>query len=217
MSENETNVKEESNKEKELVKKLIEELQDLRYDLGYKMDDIERVVNRLQATIDTIDTYDYDDEANSDTRRETPWYLESEHETLLKMIEELQGRAREINEYRKSIEQIIKYVELVFNKLNGELDIRDLQYVAKASIDYGYITIKFNNVHLASRHLTSETSINELMTEAVDLRNIKSIIMGTLIAMNIAIGRDMYEGKYSDIADYVEDRLKDVLNLFQAQ
>jgi len=147
-----------------------------------------------------------------------PWYLESEHETLLKMIEELHNKTREINEYRKEVGLIKKYVELVKDKLNGELDIRDLQYVAKASIDYGYITIKFNNVvHLASRPLTSETSINELMIEAVDLRNIKSIIMGLLINMNIKEGQDIYEGKYSDIADYVEDRLKDVLNLFQAQ
>jgi len=208
---------EESNKEKELVKKLIEELQDLRYDLGYKMDDIRRVVNRLQKVVDAIDTYGKEDDDDGDPR-ETPWYLESEHDDLLKMIEELQDKVKEINEYRKSIEQIIKYVELVKDKLNGELDIRDLQYVAKASIDYGYITIKFNNVvHLASKHLTSETSINELMTEAVDLRNIKSIIMGMLITIGIREGQDIYEGNSNELRDYVVDRLKYILDLFKTQ
>ena len=72
-------------------------------------------------------------------------------------------------------------------------------------------------MHLASRPLTSKTSIDDLLISAIDISNIKGIIMGTLIAMNIREGQDIYEGKHSDIADYVEDRLRDILNLFQAQ
>ena len=204
--------------EKGLVEKVYKEIEDLYKDLGFKSYDINRVVDKLQKVIDAIDTYDDDDEANNDTRRETPWYLEQYHDDLLKMIEELQDKAKEINEYRKEVGLIKKYVELVKDKLNGQLNIDDLRYMAKVSIDYGYITIKFNNVvHLASRPLTSETSINELMIEAIDLRNIKSIIMGMLITIGIREGQDIYEGNSNELRDYVVDRLKYILDLFKTQ
>ena len=87
----------EDEKGKELVEKILEELKDLYYDLGYKANDVNRVIDRLQKVVDAIDTYDDDDEADNDTRREVPWYLESEHDDLLKMIEELHNKTREIN------------------------------------------------------------------------------------------------------------------------
>ena len=206
----------EMSQEVELVEKVYKEIEDLYKDLNYKIYDISRVIEHVQEAKDSIDTYS--DETDGDTRREVPWYLSEEYNDLQRIIEKLEQKKKEINVYTIQVGLIKKYVELVLDKFNGQLNIDDLRYVAKVSIDYGYITIKFNNVvHLASRPLTSKTSINELMIEAVDLRNIKSIIMGLLINMNIKEGQDIYEGKYSDIADYVEDRLKDVLNLFQAQ
>jgi len=209
--------KEESNKEKELIEKLIEELEDLRHDLLYKSDDIRRVIDKIQRTVDIIDTEISDDDDNGDPR-ETPWYLENERESLLKMIEELDSKSKEINGYRIIVELIKKYIELVRDKLNGQLNVDDLSYVAKVSIDYGYMTVKFNNiVHLASRPLTSKTSIVELMTEAVDLANIRGIIVGTLFNLGIAEGRDEYDGKYNDIREYVADRLKYILDLLKAQ
>jgi predicted RNase H-like nuclease (RuvC/YqgF family) len=209
-------VEQKDEKSKELLSKILEELEDLYKDLSYKMDDIRRVIDRLQRVVDAIDTYGEDDEA--DNRRETPWYLEQEHDDLLKMIEKLEQRTKEIEQYRETVEQITRYTELVKDKLNGELDIRDLQYVAKASIDYGYITIKFNNnVHLASKPVSSETSINDLLESAVDIANIKGIIWGTLFILGIAEGQDMYEGRVNDVRDYIVDRLKDILDLLKNQ
>jgi tetratricopeptide (TPR) repeat protein len=207
--------KDESNKDKELVGKIFEELEDLYEDLSYKAGDVRRVIERIQRAIDTIDTYGEDDEA--DNRRETPWYLEQEHDDLLKMIEKLENRAKEIEQYRETVQHILRYVELVKDKLNGELDIRDLQYIANVSIDYGYMTIKFGNVHLASKPVSSETSINDLLVSAVDIANIKSIIWGMLFILGIAEGQDMYEGKQNDIRDYIVDRLKDILDLLKNQ
>jgi len=202
--------------EVELVEKVYKEIEDLYKDLNYKIYDISRVIEHVQEAKDSIDTYS--DETDSDTRREVPWYLLEEYNDLQRIIEKLEQKKKETYEYKNEVEKLLRYSELVKQKFNGKVDLRDLENLIKIDANYGYITIKNSyNVHLASAPYDSNKTFMELMNEAIDLSNIKGIIMGLLINMNIAIGRDMYEGKSDEIRDYIESELRDILNLFQAQ
>jgi len=204
-------------KKKELVEKAIDGLDDLIGDLQYFESDFDRIIDKIQIAKNSFEVSSDDDGEEVDNRREVPWYLEQEHDILDRMIVGLEEKRKEIEEYRKEAERLLKFTELVKNRLNNEFNVEDAEGLVDVAFNYGHITVFYgNSTVLAEASITSDIKIKDLIASAFTLANIKAIIMGSLVTSSIQEGSDMYEGKVDEIRDFVSSRLKEILELFKA-
>jgi len=204
-------------KKKELVEKAIDGLDDLSGDLRYMEDDVNRIIEKLQIAKNSFEETSDDDSDEVDNRREVPWYLEQEHGILDRMIVGLEEKRKEIEEYRKEAERLLKFTELVLNKLNGQFNVEDAEGLVDVAFNYGHFTVFYSNsTVLAEASITSDIKIKDLIASAFTLSNIKAIIMGSLVTSSIQEGSDMYEGKVDEIRDFIASRMKEILELFKA-
>jgi len=203
-------------KRKEILNEVEKEVEELYRDLDYKASDIGRIIERVQEAKDAIDTFG-EEEDNTDNRREVPWYLEEEYSELQKVIEELEEKQKEIEGYREVIMKLLKFVELVKDKLSGQFNVKDVEGVIDIVLRYGHVSVLYSGfINLASIPIESSIAVKDLIASAITLRNIKSIIMGILINMSLQEGEDMYEGVRDEVRSYIKDRFREILRLFEA-
>jgi len=199
-------------KKKELVEKAIDGLDDLIGDLQYFETDFDHIIDKLQLAKNAFEEYDDENNDEVDNRREVPWYLEQEHDILDRMIVGLEEKRKEIEEYRKEAERLLKFTELVKNRLNNEFNVEDAEGLVDVAFNYGHITVFYgNSTVLAEASITSDIKIKDLIASAFTLANIKNIIMGSLVNTSLEEGKDTYEGKVDEIRDYIANELKEIL------
>jgi hypothetical protein len=147
-----------------------------------------------------------------------PFFVEKMYAHIKDMQKQIQEYEKELYNYKGELYTVIRFVELLRDKLNGRFNAEDLWDLhIKLDFTGGWLSVKdANNIILA--HVRSDyfdrVTIQNLLESVVDLKSVRSAIMGILIAINLQKGADEYEGKVNTIRDYIEERLRDILKLF---
>jgi hypothetical protein len=209
----EESTKQENITEKERVERIYGELLSLFkevLDMIEKSDDFYEMLNNGIREIEFEDDYG--------EKYIFPFFFQGMHDNIEKMKKEIQEYEKELYNYKGELYTVIRFVEMLKDKLSGRFNVEDL-WDLRIKLDFtgGWLSVKdANNIILA--HVRSDyfdrVTIQNLLESVVDLQNIRSAIMGMLLKLNLQRGADEYEGKVNKVRDYIEERLRDILKLF---
>ena len=204
---------EEKTVEEERIKRIYNELIVLYKEIQEmidKSDDFYEMLRKSVREVEFLDDYD--------EKYIFPFFTEPMVNNIHDMMKSIQEYQKELYQYRGEIYQIIRFVELLKDKLQGKLNIEDL-WDLRLKVDFygSWISIKDQSnvvLNTIKSYDFGDTTIQQFLEDAITLHNLRSAIFGVLLTLNLSKGVDIYEGKKDQIKDYIESKLRDILKLF---